>query len=483
MTPRARRPLLVFLAFFLAAPLQPLAQGPDRSTPPRPGPPPALRLPAIQRKTLSNGLPVWIVELHKVPVVQVTLLVQAGASADPDGQYGAASLTAAMLDEGAGPRTSLQIADALDDLGATLDTSSGFDASAVALWVPVARFHEALAIMADVALRPTFPAAELERLRKERLTSLLEARDDPEEVAQMAFPRVVYGPDRRYGRPVFGTPGSIRALTRAELRSYYAAHYGPAGSSLLVVGDVRPDAAVAELETAFGGWKSGAGIERVPPAALPPPRSAREVYLVDKPGAAQSQIRIGTVGVARSTPDYFPIIVMNTILGGSFTSRLNENLRERHGYTYGAGSGFVMRRSAGPFVASAAVQTDKTADALKEFFVELAGIDKPVPGPELARARNYAALGFPAGFETTGQISGKLEEMITYHLPDEYFASYIPSVEAVTAADVERVAQTYVRPDKLAVVVVGDRRAIEPGIQALNLGPIHVLTVDEVLGK
>jgi zinc protease len=210
--------------------------------------------------------------------------------------------------------------------------------------------------------------------------------------------------------------------------------------------------------------------------------TSRQVFLVDKPGAPQSQIRIGSVGVPRATPDYFPIIVMNTILGGSFTSRLNNNLREVHGYAYGAGSGFDMRLGPGPFAASAGVQTDKTAEALKEFFNELNGILQPVPADELARARNYVALRYPSSFETTGDIARRLEDALVYHLPDDYFAKYVQNIQAVTAGDVQRVAQKYVHPDRAVVVVVGDLKTIEPGVRALSLGPIKTLTIDDVFG-
>ena len=236
------------------------------------------------------------------------------------------------------------------------------------------------------------------------------------------------------------------------------------------------------IESNFGSWKAeGAAPARATLPAVPQPEK-RQVYLIDKPGAAQTQIRIGWIGVPRSTPDYFPIQVMNTILGGSFTSRLNMNLREEHGYAYGAGSGFDMRLSAGPFAASAGVQTDKTSESLKEFFNELNGILKPIPADELARAKNYVALRFPAGFETTGDISRKLEDLLVYHLPEDYFSKYVQNIEAVTAADVQRVAQKYIQPDRFAVVVVGDRKAIEPGIKALNLGAIKVLTIDDIFG-
>ena len=226
------------------------------------------------------------------------------------------------------------------------------------------------------------------------------------------------------------------------------------------------------------------GVRKAAPEKLPAdgPPAARQVYIVDKPGAPQSQIRIGWIGVPRSTPDYFPIQVMNTILGGSFSSRLNMNLREQHGYSYGASSNFDMRAGAGPFAAAAGVQTDKTSEALKEFFNELNAILKPVPADELARAKNYVALRYPSAFETTGDISRRLEDALVYHLPDDYFAKYVQNIQAVTAADVQRVAQKYIAPGRFAVVVVGDLKTIEAGVRALNLGTVKIMTVDDVFG-
>jgi len=467
------------VAVFVAAPG---AQTPDRTHPPAVGAAPSLHLPQIQKRQLANGLPIWIVELHEVPVAQVNLLVFSGAASDPAGKYGVSTLTAAMMEEGAGSRTALAFADAVDFLGADLAAGSGVDSSVVRLHVPAARLSDALPLMADEAEHPTFPPNELERLRVERLTSLLQARDDPNAISSVAFPRILYGAAHRYGTPTFGTAATIKTLSVDDLKTFYAATFRPDNAALIVVGDVTPDQVVPLFEQQFGGWRAAG--QKPSPAALPPVSepAQREVYLIDKPGAAQSQIRIGWVGVARSTPDYFPIQVMNTILGGSFSSRLNLNLREQHGYTYGAGSGFDMRVAAGPFVASAGVQTDKTSDALKEFFNELNGILKPVPADELSRAKNYISLRFPGGFETTGDISRRLEDMLVYHLPDDYFANYVRNIEAVTAADVQRVAQKYIQPSKFIVLVVGDKQAIEPGIRALNLGPIKTLTVNDVFG-
>src|SRR4051812_16838322 len=361
------------------------AQAPDRKAPPPVGPPPELKLPQIQKRQLSNGLRAWIVELHEVPVAQVNLVVLSGTAEDPAGKFGVASLAAAMLTEGAGSRSALEIADAIDFLGADLSAASALDSTSVRLHVPVARLGDALPIMADVALRPTFPREELDRQRQQRLTSLLQGRDDPPTIAAVAFSRVLYGKGHRYGTPQMGTAETIKTFTAGDLRGFYTATFRPENATLLAVGDFNAATLVPLLEKQFGSWKAAgnAAAEKLPAAEQP---TARQVFLVDIPGAPQSQIRIGSIGVPRSTPDYFPITVMNTILGGSFTSRLNNNLREVHGYAYGAGSGFDMRGGPGPFAASAGVQTDKTAEALKEFFNELNGILKPVPAEELARA-------------------------------------------------------------------------------------------------
>ena len=470
---------LVTLAALITAGIPQTPQAPDRQTAPKPGPPPALKLPAIQKRTLSNGLPVWIVELHKVPVVHVSLVVKTGAGGDPRGKYGAANLTAEMLDEGAGSRNALQIADAIDHLGASLSTSSSSDASYVELHVPVARLGDALPIMADVALRPTFPQDELQRVREELLTSLVQAEDDPESLIQLAFPRLVFGPQHRYGTISMGTAASLKGLTLADLRQFHAREYVPANAALIVTGDVTPATAVARLEAAFGAWK-GTPPARTPIAAAAQ-LAARQIYLIDKPGAAQSQIRIGWIGVPRATPDYFALRVLNTILGGAFTSRLNQNLREEHGYAYGASSTFDMRAAAGPFYAAAGVQTDKTAEALTEFFKELDAIRKPVPAEEVEKAKNYLALLMPRSFETTGSLATSLAQMFVYNLPPDYYATYTERVRAVTPADVQRVAEKYVQPDKFAVVIVGDLKTIEPRVRTLNLGPITTVAAADVM--
>ena len=473
-------PVLAVIATFMSATAS--AQRPDRSEPPKPTAPPALKLPPVQKHTLSNGLEVWIVEQHEVPMVQVNLIVRAGSAADPAGKYGVAAMAANMLDEGAGGKSALELADAVEFLGAELNTTSTFDYSAIRLSTPVSSLGDALTLMADVAMRPTFPDNELERLRKERLTRLLQARDDPAAIIEIAFPRLVFGDKHRYGTTAGGGEAEVKAMTLADVRSFYDAYYRPENSTLLVVGDVTPSAVLPLLEKTFGQWKPSAPGSKPAPLPAAAQVAKRQIYIIDKPGAAQSQIRIGWVGVPRSTPDYPTLQVLNTILGGSFTSRLNTNLRETHGYSYGAFSGFEERISPGAFSARAGVQTDKTAEALKEFFNEFAGVLKPIPDEELEKAKNYVALGFPAEFESTGDLARKLEEQVVHDLPAEYFPSYIRSVTQVTGEGVEKAAARYIQPDKFAVVIVGDRKVIEPGVRALNLGPIEFLTVEQALG-
>lgn len=471
---------MVAAVALLALPLA-AQQAPDRSKAPAPGPAAALNLPPIQKRALANGLPVWIVQMAKVPVVQVNLIVRAGAATDPSGKHGLASFTAAMLDEGAGTRDALELADAIEYLGINISTGSSWDASTVGLFTPVSKLDEALPLMADVALRPAFPEAEVERLRTERLTTLLQQRDNAAALASQGFGRLVYGPRHRYGTGAIGNATSNGEMNAAEMRAFHSQYYQPGNAHLLVVGDVTPDAVLPKLEKVFGGWKDAGPAPTSQAVGQAAQHAARQIYLIDRPGAPQTVIRIGWIGVARNTPDFHVLQVMNTVLGGSFTSRLNQNLRERNGYSYGASSSFDMRADAGPFSAQSAVQTDKTAEALREFFNELDAIRRPVPTDELERARNYLALGFPSGFETTGSMAARLGELIVYGLPESTFTDYVGKIQAITAADVERAATQYVQPDRFAVIVVGDLATIEQPIRAANLGPVRVVTVDEIL--
>jgi predicted Zn-dependent peptidase len=471
--------LIAVAVLVIAAPLA-AHQNPDRSKPPALGPAPSLKLTPIVKRTLTNGLPVWIVEMHKVPLVDVTLLVKSGAATDPAGKNGVANITADMLDEGAGARTPLDIADAIAFLGGSLTTGSDWDSSIVRLHLPVSKIDDGLAVMSDVALRPAFATAEFDRLKKTRMTTILQGRDNASTLANLAFAKALYGEPHRYGAPMGGSESTLGRMTVGDVRDFHAKAYQPANAQLIVVGDVTAAAILPKLEKQFGLWKNTG------PAAKPTPQPAtapaqRTIYLVDKPGAAQSQIRIGIIGVSRNTPDYFALDVLNTILGGSFTSRLNQNLREVHGYAYGASSSFAMRAMPGPFTASAGVQTDKTTESLREFFKELDAIREPMPAGDLERGKNYEALGFPQGFETLAGMAGQLTSMALYALPDTYFNDYVPKIQAVTPAQAQAAAQKYIVPEKLSIVVVGDLSKIEKGIRDANFGTVKVLTVDEII--
>jgi zinc protease len=466
-----RRAAAAAIALAAAMPLALAAQQVDRTRPPTLPPPPALRVPSVETGTLPNGLELAVVEMHEVPVVDVTLLVRAGSERDPADLPGLATFTANMLDEGAGRRSALDIADEAAYLGARLRTGAGYDAATVSLHVPKRHLAPALDLMADVALRPTFPDSEIARQRDLRRTQILQQQDQPVVMANLAFAAILYGQDHPYGRPLNGTEASTAALTREAVTTFYRTFYRPNAARILVVGDVTLAEARRLVAERFGAW-SRAGLP-APPHSVAPASGPRTIYLVDKPGAAQSVFRIGEVAADRATPDYFALEVLNTILGGSFTSRLNQNLRETHGYTYGAGSQFDMRRMAGPFVAVSSVVTAKTDSALIEFMRELRRIrDEAVPQAELGKAKAYLTLGLPGEFETTAGTANRIDELLLYDLPLDYYASYVPRINAVTAADVHRVARQYLDPEHLAIVVVGDRSQIASGLEALHEGPI-----------
>ncbi|HUF29025.1 MAG TPA: pitrilysin family protein [Gemmatimonadaceae bacterium] len=450
----------------------------DRSVPPVLAAPPALALPPVLERTLPNGMRLLIVEHHELPIADFILLVGTGGEADPGDKPGVATLVASMLQEGTTSRSALEIAAQEAMLGASVSSSGGWDVSRVMLHVPTFQLDSALALFADVALNPSFPPDELERLRKQRLTSLLQLRDRGPAIADRAYAAILYGDDHPYGRPLGGTEAATEATTRADLESFYRTYYRPNNSTLIVVGDVAPADIEARVGRLFGAWQR----REVPRTTYSRPSAASgtTVYLIDKPGAPQSSVRIGGIGVPRSTDDYFALEVMNTILGGSFTSRLNQNLRETRGYTYGAGSSFAMRREAGPFTAYAEVTGTKTDSALIEFMKELRAILDAVPQSELEKAKTYLQLGLPGDFETTRDIGFRLAPVVTYGLPLDYYDSYVQRIEQVTQADIQRVARKYIDPARLAIIIVGDRASVEPALRALNLGPV---TLRDMTGR
>jgi zinc protease len=452
----------------------------DLTKPPTLGAPPSLAVPPIVTRQLANGLKIIIVEQHELPLADMLLQVRTGGEADPSGKSGTAGLTSSMLMEGTTTRSALQIDDQQAFLGVTINAGSGWEQSTVALHAPTAQLDSALTLLADIALRPAFSVADLERVRKTRLTALQQQRDRGPVIADRAYAAALYGSDNPYGRPLAGTETSIASLTRDDLMKFYSTFYRPNNATLLVVGDVKPDDIERRAQALFGAWTKGD--VPVVTAANAPGATATTLVLVDKPGAAQSSFRVGGIGAARSTKDFFALQVMNTLLGGSFGSRLMQNLREKHGYTYGANSGFSYRRSAGPFTASAEVVTAKTDSALIEFVKELKSIRDTVPSNELERAKRFLQLGLPQGFETTRGIAGQLLPLVTYDIPLDFYNTAVQRIGAVTQADVQRVAQQYIDPNKLTLVIVGDRKVIEPGLRALNPGTIVVREARDVLG-
>lgn len=452
----------------------------DRNQKPTPGPTPPIATPRIVRATLKNGLPVWVVTRRELPVVNVVLQIKAGAGMD-GAQPGVSSMTASLLDEGTATRSSLEIAKAIESLGASLSAVAGIDQTTVGLLTLSKHLDPALTLMGDMVVHPAFKADELERDRKSRLQGLKQQKDVATTVADKVFNLVVYGEDHPYGHPSSGTIASVQAITRDDIVGFYDRFYRPNNAVLIVVGDVTVDQIVPTLERAFAGWGSKPIPTDVAAAPTRPTAKATAVYLVDKPNAAQSEIRIGLPGTARTaSPDYYALQVLNTALGGQFTSRVNLNLRERHGFTYGARTSWAFRRGDGPFVASSGVFTAKTDSSLVEFLRELKDIrgPRPLAADEAEFARNALLRGYPRRFETPDGTTGVLADLALFGLPDAEISNYLTQIARVKADDVTRVASHYLSPENLAIVVVGDLAKIRPGIEALNLGPITVLDSD-----
>jgi zinc protease len=468
---------------------------PDRSRAPETGPVPSVRLPARTDFELDNGLRVILVRRARLPIVDIRIQLEGGATLQGPDRAGLAAYAADMLDEGTASRSALELADEVDRLGAILSTTASHDASTVRLTVLRPRLEPALELMADVVLSPVFAEADLERVRSERRTRVLQQLDQPGVQAGNALDAVLFGAAHPYGQPLLGTLESLEALRREDVLSLYAAQYRPSRATVIAVGDVTEEDLRSMLEARFGPWREGPLDEAVQPppgpgeperaastarAAAPAPATAaargRTLYIVDRPGAAQSEIRVGRVAVDRRTDDYFPLVVLNTVLGGSFTSRLNLVLREEKGYTYGAGSRFAMRRLPGPFVASSAVHTPVTDSAVVEFVREIERLtDEPVPAEELERAKNYVALRLAEQFETTSDVADRMAEVVLHDLPDDFFDGYTAAVLAVTASDVQRAARAHLDAREMAIVVVGDRAAIEEPLRRLELGDVIVL--------
>lgn len=448
------------------------------TTAPSMPPAPALTLPTTWRATLPNGLTIVGADMREVPLVRATLSIAGGGRLDGT-RPGIASLTADLLDEGAAGRDAIGLAEDVAFLGASLGTGAGWDAFTLSLSAPRRTFDDAMAILARVALEPTFTSADVQRQRDLRLASIIQQRDQPAAVASLVFNREVFASGHPYHAPLGGDSASIAGLDSTALRSFWTRAADPRRATLIITGAISRAEAVALATRLFGSWRAPANPLPVPTAdeTLSVTRRTTRVVLVDKPGAAQSVINIGTVGVERTSADYPAITLMNTILGGSFSARLNDILREQKGFTYGANSGFSWRPVPGPFLASSAVRTDVTDSSLAIFFEQFRRIrDEPVPAAELERARSYAVLGALGNYETTGQVAGQLATAITFGMTLDQVPAELAAIQKLSAADVQRAARQYLDPARLTVVVVGDLAKIRAGIEALGLGPITVVT-------
>lgn len=442
----------------------------DRSRMPAVGPDPAFAFPAVRKTVLPSGLDVWTVEHRKMPVVSALLLLPGGSAGDPDGLAGLASLTASLLDEGCGSRSGLEIHEWLGRLGALYDVDVGLDATTVRLKTLSRTAADGLALLAELVSRPTFVVDAFERLRKLRLDRLAQLREVAPVVADRAFAHVLYG-DQPYGCLSLGTETAMRALARADVANWHAQWYRPSLATLVVAGGATHEELVRITHSAFGGWSGASSDDAITPVETPPP--APRLVVIDRPGAAQSELRIGHVAVPRGTADYFPLLVLNMVLGGQFTSRINLNLREGKGYTYGVRSHFDFRRRPGPFVVQTSVATAATVDSVREVFGEIRAVrgDRPVVPAELDRAAAGLTRAYPRGFETSGQVASGLAQVALHSLPDDHFSQFGARVGAVGAADLARVAWLHLDPERLSTVIVGDRAAIADGLDDLGLGP------------
>jgi predicted Zn-dependent peptidase len=446
----------------------------DRSRLPTPGPEPAFAFSAIRKHTLGNGLQVWTVEHTAVPLVTLLLLVPAGAAADPAERPGLAALTGDLLDEGAGDLSSIAMHEALARIGARLDTDVGADATTISL-TALARFTEpALELLADLVLCPRFEAAEFERVRERRLHRLLQLRDLPPAIADRAFVHLLY-PGHPYGHLAVGTEDSLRGMALDDVRAFHRRAYALSRATLIIVGDGRHDAFVEAARRVFdrpSGMPEGTVLDA---ATLPPPAAPRERFaLIHRPAAAQSELRIGQVATSRHSPDYHALLILNMVLGGQFVSRLNLKLREEKGYTYGARTSFDFRRGPGPFVLQMSIQTDVTADAIRESLAELRAVraERPPEDGELEMARAALTRGYPRNFETAAQIARAAAQLALYELPEEYFSEFVTRVREVESDAVRRAATAYLEPDRLVTVIVGDRERIRPTLEQAGFGPI-----------
>ncbi len=456
------------------------AAGVDRSKVPDAGAPPVARFPALARATLPNGLKIVLAERHSIPQVNMTLLVDAGYAADQFATPGTSSLALDMLDEGTTRLTALQISDTLLQLGAQLGTGSQLDVSTVFLSAIKETLDPALDIFADVILNPSFPAADFQRLQRQRLARIQREKVQPVQMALRVFPQLLYGTNHAYGNPLTGsgTEQSVSRMTREDLARFQRTWFKPNHATLVIVGDVTLAELEPKLARAFSRWQAGEVPQKNIGTVADQPRPL--IYLLDRPGAEQSTIFAGNLAAPKANPREYAIEAMTSLLGGQFTSRINMNLREAKHWSYGAFTLIWDARGQRPFIAYAPVQTDKTKESMIEVDRELRGIlgPRPVTADELAKAQANLTLTLPGNWETMDAVKGSLEQMVTFGLPDDYFETYAQRVRALTIPDAAAAAQETIRPDHLVWVVVGDRSKIEAGIRELNWGEIRFLDAD-----
>jgi zinc protease len=441
---------------------------------PTPGTPRPYDFPHVERSRLSNGVSLAVVDLPGRLLVSASLILRNGAVDEPDGDAGATVLAARALTEGTEQHDAIELVEATERLGAALHAEAGWDAMSLGIDVPAARLEPALELLAEVALHPTFPEAEVERLRDERLNDLLQAEADPRRRADEMFAATIYSGGSPYRRPSGGTRETVERLEAGTLRTAYGRGLDPARTTLVIGGDLTGIDAHAIAERLLGAWGPGYGAGSTGSIVAEGAVRERFVRVIHRPGSVQTEIRIGHVGLARRIPDFHALSVMGAILGGLFNSRLNTKLREEKGYTYGAGAGFDLRRGAGPFAARAAVNTEVTVPAIVDTLAELERIrEAPVTEAELKAAKDYLVGVFPLRFETPGPVVGALAGLAVHDLPDDELIRYRPAIEAVTAEAVHAAAQ-HIRPHEAAIVLVGDADAIGAELEAAGLGRVVV---------
>ena len=476
-------PLALCPLLFVALCLQPSAlseaQGTlDRTKQPPIGRPAELRVPSWTRSKLSNGAELIVSEKHDLPLVSFSITFLGGGDQfEPAGRRGVASLTAAMLNEGTKTRDGEALSNALQLLGTTVSAGVGGESGSISFVSTAAKFAPTLDILADMLVNSTFSPEALERLRAQRLVALNQAKAQPGSISARVFPRVLYGDAHPFGQSQ--TEASVKAITREDVVSFHRNYFKPGRALITVVGDVTPTAIRADIERGLASWLAGGKRPTFTFPSLTAPR-ATTIYLVDKPGSAQSTFAIGLPGPPRNTPDYYALSVMNTILGGMFQARLNANIREEKGYSYGVGSGFAYGKGPGPFRTGGDIVGDKTDAALVEFMKELRGIAgaRPVTDEELRTAKESLVQRLPATFASVGAINGAITGLWMQGLPDTYYQEYGKAIGAITGDDVLRVAKKYIDMDHLAIVIVGDRKSIEAPLKATGVAPITLLDIE-----